>query len=142
MRLDWLDTLAAVDQAGWVDGQRVAFLGMSMGTRYGLSVCASLASRLRCAVIGKFGLTQADELPRHLAANDIVTAAALSIRAPVLQHVQWDDEVFPRQGQIELFELFPSSDKQLRARSGAHALTRPDDEIAWREHLAAHLSHS
>jgi len=139
MRDDWLDTLAAVDRSGWVDGQNVAFLGMSMGTRYGLSVCASLASRLRCAVIGKFGLIQSDRLPHHLAANDTITAAAERIRAPVLQHVQWDDEIFPRQGQLDLFDVLPSPDKQLRCRTGNHALTRPDDEIAWREHVAAHL---
>lgn len=39
-----------------------------------------------------------------------------------------------RQGQLN---LFPSLDKQLRARTGEHALVRPDDEIAWREHLAS-----
>lgn len=140
MRHDWLDMLEAVDRSGWVDGQNVAFLGMSMGTRYGLSVCASLASRLRCAVIGKFGLTQSEGLPDHLAANDIVTAAAESIRAPTLQHVQWGDEIFPRQGQLDLFDLLPSPDKQLRGRTGNHAFTRPDDEIAWREHVATHLN--
>lgn len=142
MRRDWLDTLAAVDRSGWVNGQNVAFLGLSMGTRYGLSVYASLASRLRCAVIGKFGLTQSDRLPQHLAANDIVTAAAASIRAPVLQHVQWDDEIFPREGQLDLFERLLSPEKQLRARTGNHGLTRPDDDIAWHEHVAAHLSPS
>jgi dienelactone hydrolase len=140
MRRDWLDTLEAVGRAGWVDEQNVAFLGMSMGTRYGLAVCASLKSRLRCAVIGKFGLTQTDRLPQHLAANRIVTTAAESIHAPVLQHVQWDDEIFRRQGQLDLFDLLPSPDKQLRARTGAHGLTRPNDETAWREHVAAHLN--
>lgn len=113
-----------------------------MGTRYGLSVCAALASRLRCAVIGKFGLAQTDLLPHRLAANDTITSAAGSIRAPILQHVQWHDEIFPRHGQLELFDIFPSPDKQLRGRTGNHALTRPDDEIAWREQVAAHLNGS
>lgn len=140
MRHNWLDTLAAVDRSGWVDGQSVAFLGMSMGTRYGLSVCAALQSRLRCAVIGKFGLTQTDQLPQHLSASDVITTAARSIRAPVLQHIQWDDEIFPRPGQLDLFDLLPSPDKQLRARTGNHGFTRPDDEIAWREHVATHLN--
>jgi len=55
-----------------------------MGARYGLPVCGALASRLRCA-----GLAQTDRLPRDLAANDVITAAAGSIRAPILKHVQW-----------------------------------------------------
>lgn len=139
MRQNWLDTLAAVDRSGWVDGQNVAFLGMSMGTRYGLSVCAALESRLRCAVVGKFGLAQTDRLPHHLVASDIITTAARSIGAPVLQHIQWDDEIFPRPGQLDLFDLLPSPDKQLRARTGNHGVTRPDDEIAWREHVATYL---
>jgi hypothetical protein len=142
MRRDWLDTLAAVELAGWVDGQNVAFIGTSMGTRYGLPVCADLASRLRCAVIAKFGLTQTDQLPHGLAAIDTITAAAENISAPILQHVQWHDEVFPLQGQLDLFEIFTSADKQLRARAGAHTLTRPDDEIAWREYVATHLNAS
>jgi len=89
MRQDWLAALAAVDHSGWVGEPSVAFLGMSIGARYGLPVCAALASRLRCAVLGKFGLAQIDRLPRDLAANDVITAAAKSIRAPILQHVQW-----------------------------------------------------
>jgi hypothetical protein len=60
-----------------------------MGARYGLPVCGALASRLRCAVLGKFGLAQTDRLPRDLAANDVITAAAGSIRAPILKHVRW-----------------------------------------------------
>jgi hypothetical protein len=140
MRRDWLDTLAAVDGSGWLDGPDVAFLGMSMGARYGLPACASLAGRLRCVVMGKFGLRQAGGLPDHLAANDTIIAAAKAIRCPVLQHVQWQDELFPRSGQFDLFDLFPSVDKQIRARTGRHGLTRPDDEIAWREYVTAHVN--
>lgn len=137
MRQDWLDTLDAAERSGWVDGQNVAFVGTSMGTRYGLPVCAALSTRLRAAVIGTFGLLQCDRMLRELAADDLITAAAVSIRAPVLQHVQWHDEVFPREGQLELFDLFPSPDKQLRGRPGAHALTRRDDEIAWCQYVIA-----
>lgn len=50
MRRNWLGALSAVVDDGRVDGDRVAFLGMSMGTRYGLMPCAELGARLRCAV--------------------------------------------------------------------------------------------
>ncbi len=140
MRGDWLASLAAVAQSGWIDGQNVAFLGISMGARYGLPVCAALASRLRCAVVGKFGLAQSNRLPRGLEADDTIIAAAESIRAPLLQHVQWHDEIFPRHGQLELFDHFSSPDKQLRGRPGNHGLTRHDDEIAWRDHVIVRLT--
>lgn len=136
---DWLHALEVAEDSGWVDGQNVAFLGLSMGARYGVPVCAALSARLQCAVIGKFGLSQADRLPSGLAANDTIIAAAESIRAPILQHVQWHDEVFPRQGQLELFELFASPEKQLRGRSGDHASTRPDDETAWCQCVSTYL---
>lgn len=139
MRQDWRTVVDQVEQAGWADGQNVAFLGMSMGTRYGLAACAALGSKLRCAVFGKFGLLQTDQLPAALAANDVTSEAAQAIYAPILQHVQWDDEVFPRDGQLELFDLFPAPDKVLRARPGGHTTTRRDDEVAWREHTTRHL---
>lgn len=139
MRTDWLDTLEAAVEAGWVDGRRVAYLGMSMGARYGLPVCAALGHQLACAAIGKFGLTQNPPLPATLSAPEMIAAAARSIHAPVLQHIQWDDEIFPRAGQLELFELLASPDKQLRARPGTHGQDRSDDERAWIDHLTSHL---
>jgi dienelactone hydrolase len=142
MRQDWLDAVNLAEQAGWVDGHNVAFLGMSMGTRYGLAACAALGARLRCAVIGKFGLTQTNQLPDGLAANHITSEAAQAIRAPILQHVQWHDELFPCAGQLELFDLFPAPEKVLRGRPGGHTVTRPDDEIAWRKHVTRYLARS
>ena len=62
--------------------------------------------------------------------------AARAISAPVLFHVQWDDEVFPRDGQFELFGALASEDKCLFARSGRHAETHPDDEASWQAFIA------
>ena len=39
--------------------------------------------------------------------------------------MQWDDEVFPRNGQFELFDALASADKRLIARPGPHARTHP-----------------
>ena len=35
---------------------------------------------------------------------DRLTADAGQVSAPTLLHVQWDDELFPRQGQFALFD--------------------------------------
>jgi hypothetical protein len=51
-------------------------------------------------------------------------AAATCIRAPVLQHVQLPDELFPLEGQLELFDLFSSADKILRARPAGRTLQK------------------
>jgi len=58
-----------------------------------------------------------------------------SVDTTVLYHVQWDDEIFPRDGQFEVFNALASADKRLIARSGPHAETHPDDEASWQEFL-------
>jgi hypothetical protein len=62
-------------------------------------------------------------------------SAARAIIAPVLYHVQWDDALFPRAGQFELFDSIASPDKRLLARPGPHDQTHPDDEQRWQEFL-------
>lgn len=139
MTSDWLAALDASGEAGLVDTGAVAFVGSSMGARFGVPVCAALGSRLVGAVISQFGLDQSAVLPDGLAARDLVTASARQIAAPVLQQVHWDDEVFPRAGQFELFDLFPSPGKRLRVRPGVHAASHPGDEHGWQQWVAAHL---
>jgi hypothetical protein len=50
--------------------------------------------------------------------------------------VQWDDEVFPRNGQFELFDALASADKRLIARPGPHARTHPDDQASWQDFIS------
>jgi dienelactone hydrolase len=139
MRDDWLLALDTAAESELVDDRRVGVLGMSMGARYGLVTCAALGPRLRAAVLGKLGLTSPPEL-RALAADDLVRAAAPAVTAPVLWHVQADDEVFPEAGQLALFDRLGSADKTLRVRPGGHSVTRPDDEKAWCAFLSARLT--
>lgn len=139
MSEDWLATLEIATGAWGLDGDRVGYLGLSMGARYGLGVCAQLGPRLKVTVLGKFGLTAPDPMMEAMAAGGLLRESALGINAPVLQHVQWDDEIFPLPGQLELFDLFPSPEKTLRARPGLHHHTRPDDEDAWCDYLVRHL---
>jgi fermentation-respiration switch protein FrsA (DUF1100 family) len=108
---------------------------MSMGGRFGLPVAAALGPRLRCAVLGKFGIRQAAPLHPGLRAPGLLMTAARAVTAPVLYHVQWDDAIFPRDGQFELFDALASADKLLIARPGPHARTHPDDEASWRDFI-------
>jgi dienelactone hydrolase len=135
---DWAAALdAACDHA--VDTTRIGFIGLSMGSNFGIPLCAQLGDRLRCAVVGKLGLSVADGYPSIVAASADVTGAAHGLSAPVLMHMQWDDEVFTRDGQLELFDLIGSPNKQLRARPGPHGFTHPEDEQSWVSFVARHL---
>jgi len=133
MTAEWLAALAVVESAGLVDAQRVAYLGMSMGTRFGLPLAAALGDRLRCAVFGKYGLEQAPQIPAGLATPERAVREAGAITAPVLFHLQWDDQVFPRDGQLALFDAFASPDKELIAYAGGHGVTNPVAVARWRE---------
>jgi len=135
------DWAAALDVAGGhaVDTNRVAFVGLSMGSNFGFPLCAQLGDRLRCAVVGKLGLVVADGYPSIVAAPATVSAAAQRLNAPVLMHMQWDDEVFTRDGQLALFDLIGTSNKQLHARPGPHGFTHPEDEQSWVSFVARHL---
>jgi dienelactone hydrolase len=135
MTEDWMETASALAVHDLINDADVSVFGMSMGARFGLPVAAALGSRLRCAVFGKFGVRQAGTLHPGLCSPGLVVKAAHAISAPVLFHMQWDDEAFPRDGQLELFAALASGDKRLFARSGRHADTRPDDEAAWQQFI-------
>lgn len=136
MTADWLDTVSVLTGCGLVDDAHISVFGMSMGTRFGLPVAAALGPRLQCAVLGKFGIRQAGLHPGTCAPG-LMVAAARAVSAPVLYHVQWDDEIFPRDGQFELFDALASAGKCLFARPGLHSETHPDDEQSWQNFISA-----
>lgn len=143
MVADWLAALEAAERAGLLGAEQVAYLGLSMGTRFGLPVAAALGERLRCAVFGKFGLEESvHAMHPALRAPDLIVQAAARIDAPVLMTVQLDDELFPRRGQFELFSAFGATDKTLVLRSGGHAGSSPGDEALWCRFTASRMSGS
>jgi dienelactone hydrolase len=136
---DWQTTLDALSHLDGIDANRIAYMGVSMGTSYGLPFVAAAGGRLRCAVLGKNGMRRAS--PASAASNMAprFKRDAPTIKVPVLFHVQWDDELFARDGQFELFDLLGSQDKRLIAFPGPHLTTTPAAVDTWCEFVTQHL---
>lgn len=137
---DWGSTLDALSQLGVIATNRIAYIGFSMGTRFGLPYVAAAGDRLRCAVLGKYGMRQASSSPAAVNMAPRFARDAPNITIPVLFHVQWDDELFPRDGQFELFDVLGTSDKRLIAFPGPHSTSTPEAVNAWCAFVQRHLA--
>lgn len=139
MTEDWLAAISVVSRFPHIRTDRLGYLGMSMATRFGLPLAAALGGRLRCAVLGKFGLQQNAVLHPGLRTPARTMSDATRVAAPVMYHVQWDDEIFPRPGQFDLFDALGSSDKRLVAFPGPHAGSSDAMVTTWRRFLTDKL---
>ena len=128
---DWLAALAAVREES--DVGDIGYFGLSMGSIFGIPTLAGLPET-KAAVLGLLGTTRAG---RPFAER--VRADAARIRCPVLFLMQLEDELFPRDGYLELFDAIASADKRMHANPGLHPQV-PGEEIDFAfDFLSRHL---
>ncbi len=126
---DWQAALDAAQALPEVGSAPAGYIGLSLGTRSGLPLVAA-EGRIEVAVLGLFGYS-AENGPAAVA------EAARAVTIPVLFLVQWDDELFPRDGGLALFDLLASRHKTLHANPGRHRDV-PPAEIAFAIRFLGH----
>ena len=89
----------------------VGYVGVSMGTAYGIPMLAA-EPRIRAAAIGLWAT--------NYAASEHLAEFASRVSCDVWFTQQWNDEFFDRQGTLDLFDAIGTEDKRLVAYPGPH----------------------
>jgi alpha-beta hydrolase superfamily lysophospholipase len=109
----------------------VGYIGVSMGTAYGIPLLA-IDKRITAAVLGMWGLSYpaCEHLPGY----------AAQVSCAIWFNQQWDDAIFDRVGTANLFEAIGSEQKRLAVYPGPHGElsdTRLDEAVRF---LTGHLT--
>ena len=100
-----------------IDESHVGYVGVSLGTMFGLPFVAP-DNRVRAAHLGLAGVEGTS--PRSGPILSRLAEFAPRITCPTMFVVQWDDELFPREGAFALFGLIGAKDKRMHVHPGLH----------------------
>jgi pimeloyl-ACP methyl ester carboxylesterase len=111
---DWSAAYRAVCAETGLGQSPTGYFGLSMGTMFGIPLLASDIN-FAASVVGLCGSTGAAGAIASRLQED-----AAAITHPVLFLMQLEDELFPRDGYLDLFDRIASVDKRLHANPGLH----------------------
>lgn len=121
---DWHASVAAIRAERNIGLGKLGYFGLSMGTIFGIPLLASTLPFSACAI----GLCGSRGIGRR--AGTRLLRDAQAITNPAFFIMQLEDELFDREGYLELFDALASTDKRLHANPGLHAEV-PAEEIAF-----------
>jgi dienelactone hydrolase len=128
---DWTATLDCISDLEFIDAGRVAYIGFSMGTRFGLPYVAAAGDRLRCAALGKNGLeTRVAARAPGPRRQQVQKGRSQDQDASAFSHAM-GRRAFSRESQCELFDLIGSEDKRMISFPGPHARSAPESIGLW-----------
>ena len=130
MVADWRAAIDALIASCGMEPTAIGWYGVSMGTAYGLPLAAA-EPRIRVALLGMWG---ADFPNSERLARD-----AAKLRCPVLFQQKWNDQLFTREGQLELFDRLGSEEKWLKIYPGPHAPVAGEQLMDIEDFLARRL---
>ena len=115
MVADWDAALRVLGSEVGVGRGGNVYFGLSMGSIFGVPLLAARGD-ITAACLGLLGTSGTGALIGSRLRQD-----AAAIRAPILFLVQLEDELFPRDGCLDLFDHLASDTKCLHASPGTHA---------------------
>ena len=135
---DWDAAIELVQSHMEMEIDRFGYFGLSMGSIFGIPMLAGRARSEKvttAATLGLLGTTGAVARMR-----DRLMADAALIRCPTFFIMQLEDELFPRDGYLELFDAFDSKDKRLHANPGLHPEVTQEEIDFTLQFMLSHLT--
>lgn len=123
---DWRSAVTVVESKLEFNTDKFGFFGLSMGSIFGIPYLAQRMRNKQPVSVATLGLLGTTGAVAGLA--DRLENEASTINAPTLFLMQMEDELFPRDGYLKLFDAIGTSDKRLHANPGLHPAV-PAEEI-------------
>ncbi|MYD44027.1 MAG: lysophospholipase [Gammaproteobacteria bacterium] len=117
MNADWRFAIDLAKSETTTELTEIAYFGLSMGSIFGIPMLADPTRGLPVTV-ATLGLLGSQGVGRRLGSR--VVNDAEKILCPLLFLMQLEDELFSRDGYLELFDAFGSNDKRIHANPGLH----------------------
>ena len=126
MVLDWRAAVEVTESRIGFTADTFGYFGLSMGSIFGIPYLAQRKKNNLPVTVATLGLLGTTGAVSGLA--DRLKRDASTINAPTLFFMQLEDELFPRDGYLELFDAIGSDNKRLHANPGLHPAV-PAEEI-------------